>query len=41
MTTDGTFAGLTGWGKEVAVTDPNSIMNTSVRVASLNGEACF
>jgi len=30
MTTDGTFAGLQTWGLEVAVTDPNSIKNTSV-----------
>lgn len=28
---NGTYDGLQGWGKEVAVTDPNSIMNTSVR----------
>ena len=31
MTTDGTFAGLQGWGAEVAVTDPNSIQKTSLR----------
>jgi len=30
MTPDGTFAGLQTWGLEVAVTDPNSIKNTSV-----------
>jgi mannan endo-1,4-beta-mannosidase len=30
MSTDGTFAGLTDWGLEVATTDPNSIKNTSV-----------
>ena len=40
MTTDGTFNGLSGWGKEVAVTDVNSIKNTSVRVSSLAGGAC-
>lgn len=40
MTTDGTFNGLTGWGKEVATTDPNSIKNTSVPVTTLNGAAC-
>jgi mannan endo-1,4-beta-mannosidase len=27
---DGTFAGLKGWGLTVATTDPNSIKNTSV-----------
>lgn len=34
MTSDserGKFSGLTGWGLEVAVTDPNSIRNTSKR----------
>jgi len=31
MTTDNTFNGLFGYGKEVAVTDPYSIKNTSVR----------
>jgi hypothetical protein len=30
MTPDGTFASLQTWGLEVAVTDPNSIKNTSV-----------
>ncbi|WP_237244754.1 MULTISPECIES: cellulase family glycosylhydrolase [Sorangium] len=40
MTTDGTFAGLTGWGREVAVTDPNSIQNTSVRPHSIETGAC-
>jgi mannan endo-1,4-beta-mannosidase len=40
MTTDGTYAGLTGWGLEVAKTDPNSIENTSVRPASIEAGAC-
>jgi mannan endo-1,4-beta-mannosidase len=40
MTTDGTFAGLTGWGREVAVTDPNSIQNTSVRPHSIETGSC-
>ncbi|WP_437676955.1 cellulase family glycosylhydrolase [Sorangium sp. So ce131] len=40
MTTDGTFAGLTGWGREVAVTDQNSIQNTSVRPRSIETGAC-
>jgi hypothetical protein len=31
MTSNGTYAGPQGWGKEVAVTDPNSIQNTSKR----------
>lgn len=31
MTPSGLFKDLRGWGKEVAVTDPNSIKNTSVR----------
>ncbi|AUX22292.1 uncharacterized protein SOCEGT47_027930 [Sorangium cellulosum] len=35
MTTDGTYAGLTGRGREVALTDPNSIKNTSVRPHSI------
>lgn len=29
MTTDGTLDSLQGWGREVALTDPNSIRNTS------------
>jgi mannan endo-1,4-beta-mannosidase len=40
MTTDGTFAGLTGWGLEVAVTDPNSIKNTSVRPGYMKTGSC-
>lgn len=35
MSTDGTFEGLTGWGLEVAVSDPNSIQNTAVRPQSI------
>jgi len=40
MTTDGTFAGLQGWGAEVAVTDPNSIQNTSVRSSYMLTGSC-
>jgi mannan endo-1,4-beta-mannosidase len=40
MTTDGTFAGLQGWGAEVAVTDPNSIQKTSVRSSYLLTGSC-
>lgn len=40
MTTDGTFAGLTGWGSEVATSDPNSIQKTSKRPASIVSGAC-
>jgi mannan endo-1,4-beta-mannosidase len=40
MTTDGTSAGLTGWGREVALTDPNSIKNTSVRPRSIETGSC-
>lgn len=35
MTTDATFQSLQGWGLETAVTDPNSIKNTSVRPHSM------
>jgi mannan endo-1,4-beta-mannosidase len=40
MTRGGTFGNWEEtWGEEVAVTDPNSIQNTSVRPRSmLNGE---
>ena len=31
MSTDGKFKNLTGWGKEVALTHPNSIQKTSVK----------
>jgi mannan endo-1,4-beta-mannosidase len=41
MTTDGTFATLQGWGKEVAVTDPNSIMATSVRSHYMTAGSCL
>jgi mannan endo-1,4-beta-mannosidase len=40
MTTAGTFDTLAGWGLEVAVSDPNSIKNTSVRPPSLTMAAC-
>lgn len=40
MTVDGTYAGLRGWGIEVATTDPNGIANTSVRPPSMLGETC-
>jgi mannan endo-1,4-beta-mannosidase len=40
MTTNGTFAGLTGWGNEVAVSDANSIQKTSKRPASIVNGAC-
>jgi mannan endo-1,4-beta-mannosidase len=40
MTTDGTFETLHGWGLEVAVTDPNSIRNTSVRPHSIAHGQC-
>jgi mannan endo-1,4-beta-mannosidase len=40
MTTDGTFAGLQGWGAEVAVTDPNSIQKTSVRPGYMLTSSC-
>jgi mannan endo-1,4-beta-mannosidase len=40
MTTDGTFAGLQGWGAEVAVTDPNSIQKTSVRSSYMLTGSC-
>lgn len=40
MTTKGTFDTLEGWGLEVAVTDPNSILNTSVRSQYLKTGRC-
>jgi mannan endo-1,4-beta-mannosidase len=40
MTTDSTFETLHGWGLEVAVTDPNSIRNTSVRPHSIVHGQC-
>jgi mannan endo-1,4-beta-mannosidase len=38
--TSGTYATLQGWGKEVSVTDPNSIMNTSVRSRYMTTGSC-
>jgi mannan endo-1,4-beta-mannosidase len=36
MTTDGKFDGLKeGWATEIALSDPNSIKNTSVRPQSI------
>jgi mannan endo-1,4-beta-mannosidase len=40
MTTAGTFATLADWGLEVAVTDPNSIQQTSVRPRSVATGSC-
>lgn len=40
MTKDGTFDGLSGWGLEVAVTDPNSIQNTAVRPRYMTEGRC-
>ena len=40
MTEDGSFDTLHDWGLEVAVTDPNSIKNTSVRPGFLVNNAC-
>jgi len=41
MTTDATFESLFDWGLETAVTDPNSIKNTSVKPASMTaGSTC-
>lgn len=37
MTRDGLFESLKGWGKEVAVSDKNSIQNTSLKPASFGG----
>jgi mannan endo-1,4-beta-mannosidase len=37
MTEDGTYNTLHDWGREVAVTDTNSIQNTAVRPASMTG----
>jgi mannan endo-1,4-beta-mannosidase len=41
MTTDGTFAGLVGWGLDVAVDHPASIENTSRRPRSVELGDCF
>lgn len=40
MTTDGEFGSWNDWGEAVALTDPNSIQNTSVRPASMVDGAC-
>jgi mannan endo-1,4-beta-mannosidase len=40
MTPDGTFESLDDWGLEVAVTDPNSISNTSVRPYFIENGEC-
>jgi mannan endo-1,4-beta-mannosidase len=40
MTTNGTFAGLQGWGAEVAVTDANSIQKTSLRSRYMLTSSC-
>ena len=40
MTPDGTFTSLDDWGLETAVTDPNSIQNTSVRPYFLENGEC-
>ncbi len=40
MTSDNTFSTLSGWGQEVAVTDSNSIANTSVRPYSIVNGQC-
>lgn len=41
MTSNGTFAYLSGWGQEVAVPDPNSIQKTSKRPASIETGDCL
>lgn len=40
MTEDGTYETLHAWGKEVAVTDPNSICMTSRRPRSMTSDDC-
>ncbi|MCF8358505.1 MAG: cellulase family glycosylhydrolase [Prolixibacteraceae bacterium] len=40
MSSDGTFENLYSWGLEVAVTDENSIKNTSVRPYSIVNDTC-
>jgi mannan endo-1,4-beta-mannosidase len=40
MSSDGTYAELYDWGLEVAVTDPNSIQNTSVRSYFMDWGSC-
>lgn len=41
MTTSGTFATLTGWGLEVAVSDTNGIQRTAVRPRSIVTGSCL
>ena len=41
MTTDGTLAGLVGWGYDVALGDPNGISSTAVRPASIAAGTCL
>ena len=40
MSTDGTYTGLYDWGFEVAVNDPNSIANTSIKPYSIVNGKC-
>ncbi len=40
MSSDGTYNALQGWGKEVALSDMNSIMNTSKRSHYMTAGAC-
>jgi mannan endo-1,4-beta-mannosidase len=40
MTADGTFDSLHGWGLEVAVNDPNSLKNTSIRPPYILNGTC-
>jgi mannan endo-1,4-beta-mannosidase len=40
MTTDGTYAGLVGWGYNVAVGDTNSIQNTAAPSVYTPGSVC-
>ena len=40
MITDSTYNTLQGWGREVAVTDRNNIVNTSVKSYYLTHRAC-
>jgi len=40
MSSDGTYNGLEGWGLEVAVTDENSVANTSVRPYFMENGNC-
>lgn len=41
MTTDATFESLKSWGLETAVTDPNSLKNTSARPHSMVHGSCI